>query len=51
MDEGTSDEKHKVFGKYKGRINNYLAAAGYNLKAAETNLETSKLPASGTTAK
>ncbi|NIG55333.1 DUF3826 domain-containing protein [Chitinophaga sp. Cy-1792] len=32
MDEGTSDDKHKVFGKYKGRINNYLAAAGYDLK-------------------
>lgn len=32
MDEGSSDDKHKVFGKYKGRINNYLSAAGYDLK-------------------
>ncbi len=39
MDEGTSGEKHKVFGRYKGKINNYLAAAGYNLKEAERNLK------------
>lgn len=32
MDEGTSGDKHKVFGKYKGRINNYLSEAGYDLK-------------------
>ncbi len=32
MDAGTSDEKHKCFGKYKGRINNYLSAAGYDMK-------------------
>lgn len=32
MDAGSSDEKHKWFGKYKGRINNYLSAAGYNMK-------------------
>jgi hypothetical protein len=32
MDEGTSDDKHKVFGKYKGRINNYLSAAGFDMK-------------------
>ncbi len=50
MDEGTSDDKHKVFGKYKGRINNYLSAAGYNLKQAEQNLKTSK-PPSGENAK
>ena len=34
MDAGSSDEKHKWFGKYKGRINNYLAAQGYDLKKA-----------------
>ncbi|WP_421829701.1 DUF3826 domain-containing protein [Larkinella sp.] len=34
MDEGTSKEKHAVFGKYKGRINNYLSAAGIDLKQA-----------------
>ena len=32
MDEGSSDDKHKVFGKYKGRINNYLSSQGYDIK-------------------
>lgn len=32
MDAGSSDEKHKWFGKYKGRINNYLSSAGYDMK-------------------
>lgn len=31
MDAESSSEKHKVFGKYKGRINNYLSQRGYNL--------------------
>jgi len=35
MDEGSSEDKHKVFGKYKGRINNYLSAQGYDMKAEE----------------
>ena len=35
MDEGSSEDKHKVFGKYKGRINNYLSAQGYNIKGEE----------------
>jgi Protein of unknown function (DUF3826) len=35
MDEGSSEDKHKVFGKYKGKINNYLSAQGYNMKAEE----------------
>ncbi|TXK23455.1 DUF3826 domain-containing protein [Pontibacter qinzhouensis] len=34
MDAGTSEKKHGWFGKYKGRINNYLSAAGYDLKKA-----------------
>ena len=34
MDLGSSDAKHQWFGKYKGRINNYLSSAGYDLKAA-----------------
>ena len=38
MDGGTSEEKHAVFGKYKGRINNYLSKAGYDMKQAEKNL-------------
>jgi hypothetical protein len=32
MDESRSEDKHKVFGKYKGRINNYLSAEGFDLK-------------------
>ena len=32
MDAESSDKKHAIFGKYKGRINNYLSAAGYNMK-------------------
>ena len=34
MDGGTSKEKHAVFGKYKGRINNYLSKQGVDLKQA-----------------
>ena len=33
MDASNSDNKHKVFGKYKGRINNYLVARGYDISA------------------
>jgi hypothetical protein len=32
MDAESSDKKHAWFGKYKGRINNYLSAQGYDLK-------------------
>jgi hypothetical protein len=35
MDAGSSEEKHAWFGKYKGRINNYLSDQGYDLKKAE----------------
>ena len=38
MDAGSSEEKHAIFGKYKGRINNYLSKAGYDMKQAEKNL-------------
>jgi Spy/CpxP family protein refolding chaperone len=38
MDGGSSEEKHAVFGKYKGRINNYLSKQGFDLKAAEKEL-------------
>ncbi|RRB02439.1 DUF3826 domain-containing protein [Larkinella rosea] len=34
MDEGSSKEKHAMFGKYKGRINNYLSASGIDMKKA-----------------
>lgn len=40
MDAGSSEEKHAWFGKYKGRINNYLSAEGYHLKEAEQKLRT-----------
>jgi hypothetical protein len=39
MDGGSSEEKHAIFGKYKGRINNYLSSQGYDLKAAEKTLK------------
>jgi hypothetical protein len=32
MDAQSSNKKHEWFGKYKGRINNYLSAKGYDLK-------------------
>lgn len=38
MDAGSSEAKHGWFGKYKGRINNFLAAAGYDAKQAEKDL-------------
>ena len=34
MDAGSSDKKHWWFGKYKGKINNYLSAEGYDLNQA-----------------
>ena len=39
MDAGSSEAKHAVFGKYKGRINNRLSSAGFDLKAAERALQ------------
>ncbi|MEZ0542178.1 DUF3826 domain-containing protein [Fibrella arboris] len=39
MDEGTSEKKHALFGKYKGRINNYLSAAGIDMKKASKEWE------------
>jgi hypothetical protein len=38
MDGSTSDEKHAWFGKYKGRINNYLSKAGIDMKLAEKEM-------------
>jgi hypothetical protein len=37
MDGGSSKEKLGWFGKYKGKITNYLYAAGYDLKKEEAN--------------
>lgn len=35
MDAESSQKKHAWFGKYKGRINNYLSKAGIDMKKAE----------------
>lgn len=51
MDGGDSREKHAVFGKYKGRINNYLVKEGYDLKAGERNLKASSQPSTNTSTK
>lgn len=37
IDGGSSKEKHAWFGKYKGRINNYLSKEGYNLNKESTD--------------
>ena len=37
MDAENSNKKHAAFGKYKGRINNYLAKRGYNLTKERPN--------------
>jgi len=34
IDAESSEKKHSWFGKYKGRINNYLSAQGYDMKKA-----------------
>jgi len=34
MDAESSEKKHAWFGKYKGRINNYLSAEGFDMKKA-----------------
>ena len=47
MDAESSDKKHQWFGKYKGRINNYLSAAGYDLKKAGEDWEKRRKAAAG----
>jgi Spy/CpxP family protein refolding chaperone len=44
MDGSTSEEKHAVFGKYKGKINNYLSKAGYDAKKGEQNVKKPAAP-------
>lgn len=34
MDAESSNKKHAWFGKYKGKINNYLSASGIDMKQA-----------------
>jgi Spy/CpxP family protein refolding chaperone len=48
MDAASSDKKHWWFGKYKGRINNYLAAQGYDLKKEGEEWEARKKAAKAT---
>jgi Protein of unknown function (DUF3826) len=38
MDAGSADEMRAIFGQYQDKINNYLSAAGYDLKQAEREL-------------
>lgn len=51
MDGGSAREKHAIFGKYKGRINNYLSRAGYDAKAAERNLRAAEAKSANPTDK
>lgn len=44
MDASSSNEKHRWFGKYKGRINNYLSAQGYDLKKASESRNSRRGP-------
>ena len=39
LDEGSSEDKHAMFKVYKGKINNYLAQQGYDLRKAEKELQ------------
>lgn len=39
MDAESSEKKHATFGKYKGRINNYLSAAGIDMKKSSKEWE------------
>lgn len=39
IDGGSSKEKHNWFGKYKGRMNNYLSKRGYDIQQERKNWE------------
>jgi hypothetical protein len=39
ISESTSDKKHAMFGKYKGRINNFLSKEGYDMKKESKDWE------------
>ncbi|HEY4149269.1 MAG TPA: DUF3826 domain-containing protein [Chitinophagaceae bacterium] len=47
MDAESSEKKHAWFGKYKGRINNYLSANGYDMKKAGEEWEKRRKAAKG----
>ena len=42
MDGGSAEEKTAIFGKFKGKINNYLAAQGHNKKPKPAELPAAK---------
>jgi hypothetical protein len=44
MDQGTSEEKHAVFRKYKGKITNYLSKAGYDTRKGGQDLKKAAAP-------
>ena len=44
MDGGSSEEKHAIFRKYKGRINNYLNARGHQIGNRSSSNSTSSKP-------
>jgi hypothetical protein len=48
MDAESSEKKHAWFGKYKGRINNYLSAQGIDMKKAAEDWEKRRAAAAGT---
>lgn len=39
IDAGSSEQRHYIFNQYKGKINNFVSAEGYNLKEAEKRLQ------------
>lgn len=47
MDAESSEKKHAWFGKYKGRINNYLSAQGIDMKKAGEEWEKRRKAAAG----
>jgi hypothetical protein len=47
MDAESSEKKHAWFGKYKGRINNYLSSAGIDMKKAGEEWEKRRKAANG----
>lgn len=39
IDAGSSEQRHHIFNQYKGKINNYVSAEGYNLEEVEKRLQ------------
>lgn len=47
ISEGSSEAKHAMFGKFKGRINNELSRQGYDLKQEERDWQARRKAAAG----